>query len=42
MMITIITIFRKYHGNKTRKKEIKELQKTATLGTVHVVRKALI
>jgi hypothetical protein len=34
--------FRKYLNNRTGKNEIKELQKTAMLGTAHVLRKVLM
>jgi hypothetical protein len=33
--------FSKYLNNVPRKHEIKELQKTALLGTVHILRKVL-
>jgi len=36
---TISKSFRKYMNNVPGKHEVKELQKTATLGTVHVLRK---
>jgi len=34
--------FRKYVGNITVKHEVKELQKTAILGTSHILRKVLM
>jgi len=34
--------FRKYVSNVSRKHEIKELQKTAILGTAHILRKVLM
>jgi len=46
MMIMIIIIisnsFRKYVSNIPRKHEVKELQKTAILGTAHILRKVLM
>jgi len=39
---TISKSFRKYVSNISRKHEIKELQKTAILGTAHILRKALM
>ena len=46
MIIIIITTttksFRKYVSNIPRKCEVKELQKTATLGTAHILRKVLM
>jgi hypothetical protein len=39
---TISKSFRKYLSNIPGKHEIKELQKTATLGTAHVLRKVLM
>jgi len=46
IMIIIITLttkpFRKYVSNIPRKHEVKELQKTATLGTAHILRKVLM
>jgi hypothetical protein len=39
---TISKSFRKYLGNVPEKHEIKELQKTAILGTAHILRKALM
>jgi len=38
---TISESFRKYVSNITGKYEEKELQKTAILGTAHILRKAL-
>jgi hypothetical protein len=38
---TISKLFRKYLGNVPGKHEIKELQKTAILGTAHILRKVL-
>jgi hypothetical protein len=38
---TISKSFRKYVSNITGKHEIKELQKTAILGTAHILRKVL-
>jgi len=34
--------FRKYVSNIPGKHEVKELQKTATLGTAHILRKVLM
>ena len=34
--------FRKYVSNIPRKHEVKELQKTAILGTAHILRKVLM
>ena len=34
--------FRKYVSNITGKHEVKELQKTALLGTAHILRKILL
>ena len=39
---TISKSFRKYVSNITGKYEIKELQKTAILGTAHILRKVLM
>ena len=39
---TISTSFRKYVSNIPGKYEVKELQKTATLGTAHILRKVLM
>jgi hypothetical protein len=39
---TISKSFRIYQSNVPRKHEIKELQKTAILGTAHILRKILI
>jgi hypothetical protein len=39
---TISKSFRKYVSNIPGKYEVKELQKTATLGTVHILRKVLM
>jgi len=39
---TISTSFRKYVSNIPRKHEVKELQKTAILGTAHIQRKVLM
>jgi len=41
MMIIIIIIFRKYVINIRGNHEVKELQKTAILGTAYVLRKVL-
>ena len=38
---TISKSFRKYISNKTGNYEVKELQKTAILGTAHIFRKVL-
>ena len=37
----ILKSFRKYVSNTPGKHEVKELQKTAILGTAHILRKAL-
>jgi len=39
---TISKSFRKYVSNIPGKHEVKELQKTAILGTAHIIRKVLI
>jgi hypothetical protein len=39
---TILKSFRKYVSNITGKHEVKELQKTAILGTAHVLQKVLM
>jgi len=39
---TISNSFRKYKGNIPRKHEVKELQKTAILGTAHILQKVLM
>ena len=39
---TISKTFRKYVSNIPGKHEVKELQKTAILGTAHILRKVLI
>jgi len=39
---TIAKSFRKYVSNISRKHEVKELQKTAILGTAHILRKVLM
>jgi hypothetical protein len=39
---TISKSFRKYVSNMPGKHEVKELQKTATLGTAHILRKVLM
>jgi len=39
---TISMSFRKYVNNIPGKHEVKELQKTATLGTAHILRKVLM
>ena len=39
---TISELFRKYVRNIPGKHEVKELQKTAILGTAHILRKVLI
>jgi len=38
---TISKSFRKYMGNIPGNQEVKELQKTAILGTAHILRKVL-
>ena len=38
---TILKSFRKYVSNITGNHEVKELQKTAILGTAHILRKVL-
>ena len=38
---TISKAFRKYVSNITANHEVKELQKTAILGTAHILRKVL-
>ena len=38
---TISKSFRKYVSNIPGKREVKELQKTAVLGTAHILRKVL-
>jgi len=38
----ILKSFRKYVSNIQGKHEVKELQKTATLGTAHIIRKVLM
>jgi len=38
---TILKSFRKYVSNIPGNHEVKELQKTATLGTAHILRKVL-
>ena len=38
---TISKSFRKYIGNIPGNREVKELQKTAILGTAHILRKVL-
>ena len=38
---TISKLFRKYVSNITGNHEVKELQKTATFGTAHILRKVL-
>jgi len=40
--VTISKSFRKYVSNIPGKHEVKELQKTATLGTAHIFRKVLM
>ena len=40
--VTISKSFRKYVSNIPRKHEVKELQKTAILGTAHILRKVLV
>ena len=40
-IIIIIITFRKYISNIPGNREVKELQKTATLGTAHILRKVL-
>jgi len=39
---TILKSFRKYVSNIPGKHEVKELQKTAILGTAHILRKVLM
>jgi hypothetical protein len=39
---TISKSFRKYLGNTVGKHDVKELQKTATLGTAHILREVLL
>ena len=39
---TVSKSFRKYVSNIPGKHEVKELQKTATLGTAHILRKVLM
>ena len=39
---TISKTFRKYVSNISGKHEVKELQKTAILGTAHIIREVLI
>ena len=39
---TILKLFRKYVSNIPGKHEVKELQKTAILGTAHILRKVLM
>jgi len=39
---TVSKSFRKYVSNISGKHEVKELQKTAILGTAHVLRKVLM
>ena len=39
---TISKLFRKYVSNIPGKREVKELQKTAILGTAHILRKVLV
>ena len=39
---TISKTFRKYVSNKPGNREVKELQKTAILGTAHILRKVLM
>jgi len=39
---TIAKSFRKYVSNITGKHEVKELQKTAILGTAHILREVLM
>jgi hypothetical protein len=38
---TISKSFRKYLSNRQGKQEVKELQKTALLGTAHILQKVL-
>jgi len=42
IIIIIIKSFRKYVSNIPGKHEVKELQKTAILGTAHILRKVLM
>jgi len=39
---TILKLFRRYVSNIPGKHEVKELQKTAILGTAHILRKVLM
>jgi hypothetical protein len=39
--VTISKLFRKYVSNVPGNHEVKELQKTATLSTAHILRKVL-
>jgi hypothetical protein len=39
---TILKLFRKYVSNITENHEVKEIQKTAILGTAHILRKVLM
>jgi len=39
---TISNLFRKYLSNIAGKTEVKEIQKTAILGTAHILRKVLM
>jgi len=39
---TVSVLFRKYVSNITGKHEVKELQKTAILGTAHILREVLM
>ena len=39
---TILKTFRKYVSNIPGKHEVKELQKTAIMGTAHILRKVLM
>jgi len=39
---TIYNSYRKYVSNIPGKREVKELQKTAVLGTAHILRKVLM
>ena len=39
---TVSNSFRKFESNITGKHEVKELQKTAILGTAHILRKVLM
>jgi hypothetical protein len=42
VILVIIESFRKYMSNVPGNSEVKELQKTAILGTAHILRKVLM